>query len=273
MLLASFEQVPLIFLNESRRDRFTQTLVSPHDIMVLGWRKNKKANKVAATEPLEVVLPTKGIDLNSVIAIDDSGFFDVEAEFRDDGDIEDSSSERHVQFTTRSESIIPPSNFAPSKPPLEVKETEREPSESPAESNIVEDRTAPDVLIEQKLEEQKPEEQKPEEQKSEEHKPEEPKAEDQKHEDVVEDGADNDDDDSEDDDSEYRRYVRRRRRAKERRRWIKAEMRRKEKRRRARYALGDFDSDSDDDLSMYSETSLSWESNCGPDMRCCGMAD
>lgn len=61
-------------------------------LRVLGWRKNKKANKVAATEPLEVVLPTKGIDLNSVIAIDDSGFFDVEAEFRDDGGIEDSVS-------------------------------------------------------------------------------------------------------------------------------------------------------------------------------------
>jgi hypothetical protein len=164
------------------------------------------------------------------------------------------------------ESILPPSMVGP-RVPLEGKETEREPSEPPVstsglkhcfvdsrgaaqpaiiltqeESDVVEDRKLPESLIKHK-------------------------SEDKKDRDVL------GDDDEEDDDSDYRRYVRRRRREKERRRWMRAEMRRKEKRRQARYARGEIDSDSDDDMSLYSETSLSWDDKCfhGPDMRCCGM--
>jgi hypothetical protein len=53
-------------------------------LRVLGWRKNKKAT-VVATLPPEKVLTAKEIDLESMIAINDTGFFDVETEFRDDG--------------------------------------------------------------------------------------------------------------------------------------------------------------------------------------------
>ena len=95
--------------------------------------------------------------------------------------------------------------------------------------------------------------------------------------DILEEKGDaegDDDDDDDDDESEYRRYVQRRRREKKRRKRIEAELLRREERRKARYRRNLYsDTDSDDDISMYSDGSLSWDGKCfsGPDMRCCGM--
>lgn len=84
---------------------------------------------------------------------------------------------------------------------------------------------------------------------------------------------DDDDDDIEDDDSEYRHYLRRRRREKARRKELEME------RARAMASGGTVPRDiypySDEDtLSLYSETTLSWEARCngGGDVRFCGMA-
>ena len=70
------------------------TMVAYGDHRVLGWKKNRNKGRnvvpVFAPTPEEVVAqPAKEADLSSMIAINDTGFFDIETEFRDDGPNQD----------------------------------------------------------------------------------------------------------------------------------------------------------------------------------------